>query len=156
MTTNISPALLSFLIRAKKATYVGGGGKAASSRTASHDLTYEEGDLAYRDSYFGGTDFIGQEVVWQNGQPIWSMCYYGYILRPDLITPSQAGTISKAALSQPQAQGRLLENLRHSQNEFDFEITSHGTVEHFNGRETIQTNGALAYALDYFGGLLKV
>ena len=83
------------------------------------------------------------------------MCYYGYILRPDLITPSQAGTVSKAALSQPLAQGRLLENLRHSQNEFDFEITSQGTVEHFNGRETIHTTGILAYALDYFGGLTK-
>ncbi len=132
-----------------------GGGKAASSRTASHDLTYEEGDFTYRDSYFGGTDFIGQEVVWQKSQPIWSMCYYGYILRPDLITPTQAGNIIKAALSQPNAQGRLLDNLTFTQGLFTYEITSSGDVSHFKGREVITSQGELAYALDYFGGMIK-
>ena len=148
-------ALIPFLIRAKRATYVGGSGKAASSRTASHDLTYDEGDLAYLDSYFGGTDFIGQEVVWAKSEPIWSMCYYGYILRPDLITPTQAGTIIKAALSQPNAQGRLLDNLTFTHEAFTFAITSQGTVEHFTGRETIHSDQTLAYALDYFGGMVK-
>ena len=147
--------LLSFLIRAKKATYVGSGIKATPSRAGAHDLTYEEGEFTYRDSYFGGTDFIGQEVVWLKGQPIWSMCYYGYILRPDLITPTQAGTIIKSALSQLQAQGRLLENLDCTQGAYIYKITSSGDVNHFKGRETINTNDELAYALHYFGGMIK-
>ena len=147
--------LLAFLIRAKKATYVGNGAKAASSRTASHDLAYEEGEWRYLDSYFGGMDFIGQEVVWHKGQPIWSMCYYGYIIRADLITPTQAGTLLKAAISQPEAQGRLLENLTFIQNHFKYEITSTGDVSHFKGRETIHAENAHVYALDYFGGLIK-
>ncbi|MEO9167527.1 MAG: DUF5680 domain-containing protein [Aestuariivirga sp.] len=147
--------LLPFLIRAKRATYVGDGVKASPSRTASHDLTYEEGEWSYRDSYFGGTDFIGQEVVWHKGRPIWSMCYYGYILRADLITPTQAGTIIKRALSLPQAQGRLLDNLTFEMDDFKYEITSQGDVTHFKGRETIHAANTLAYALDYFGGLIK-
>jgi hypothetical protein len=147
--------LLPFLIRAKKATYVGNGDKATPSRPGAHDLTYNEGELTYRDSYFGGTDFIGQEVVWLRGQPIWSMCYYGYIVRPDLITPTQAGDIIKAALSQPQAQGRLLENLVFAQGVYVYEIASSGDVNHFKGREVIATQGELAYALDYFGGMIK-
>ena len=155
MSIKPETTLLPFLIRAKKATYVGGGAKASASRTGAHDLTYEEGEWSYRDSYFGGTDFIGQEVVWHKAVPIWSMCYYGYILRADLIMPTQAGSIIKRALSQPQAQGRLLDNLTFETDNFKYEIVSEGEVAHFKGRETIRTANTLAYALDYFGGLVR-
>jgi Domain of unknown function (DUF5680) len=73
------PSLHPFIIRAKKATYVAGSVKDKSSRPSSHDLSFHEGDWTYRDSYFGGTDFIGQETVWFKGEPVWSMIYYGYI-----------------------------------------------------------------------------
>jgi Domain of unknown function (DUF5680) len=148
--TNL-PALTRFIITAKKATYIASGTPAGSSRAGSHDLTYEAPPYSYRDSYFGGTDFIGQETVWLNAEPIWAMNYYGYILRPDLITPTQAGNILKAALSQPHAQGRLLDNFEHE----NYKIQSQGTVAHFSGVETITINEALAYQLDYHGGLIK-
>lgn len=74
-----------FITRAKKATYVAGGAKDQCSRPGSHDLSFREGDWTYRDSYFGSTDFIGQETVWLKDEPDWSMIYYGYILRPNLI-----------------------------------------------------------------------
>jgi hypothetical protein len=144
-------ALTRFIITAKKATYIASDSPVASSRPGSHDLTYEASPYAYRDSYFGGTDFVGQEVVWLRAEPIWAMNYYGYILRPDLITPTQAGNILKAALSQPHAQGRLLDNFEHE----NYKIQSQGTVAHFSGTEAITLNGALAYQLDYHGGLIK-
>ena len=83
------------------------------------------------------------------------MCYYGYVLRPTLITPTEAGTIIKRALSQPQAQGRLLDNLTFEMDHFKYEITSEGDIAHFKGHETIHIANTLAYALDYFGGLIK-
>jgi hypothetical protein len=147
--------LQDFVIRAKKATYVGDGARAPSSRLGSHDLTFADGDWAYRDSYFGGIDFLGQEVVWHRGEPVWSMCYYGFILRPDLITATQAGNVLKAALSKPEAQGRLLDNLQYVKNGFDYAIASEGSIERFKGRETIHMDGVLSYALDYFGGVVK-
>jgi Domain of unknown function (DUF5680) len=147
--------LLPFLIRAKKATYIGAGAKQAASRPGSRDLIYTEGEFIYRDSYFGGTDFIGQETVWQSETPTWSMVYYGYILRPDLINGAQAATLLRAALSQPRSQGRLLDNLEFSADGKNYVIVSQGTVEHFKGRETITVNEVLVYALDYFGGLVK-
>jgi Domain of unknown function (DUF5680) len=143
--------LLEFIITAKKATYVGSGAAAVSSRQGSHDLTFETLPFVYRDSYFGGADFIGQEVVWQNHEPIWAMNYYGYILRPDLITPTQAGNTLKAALAQPHAQGRLLDNFEFN----NYKITSQGNISRFDGVEMITVDGALAYQLDYHGGLIK-
>ena len=91
--------LEAFVVRAKTATYVGSGAPAESSRLGSHDLTFASDEWLYRDSYFGGTDFLGQETVWLRGEPVWAENYYGYILRPDLIDATQAGATIKAALS---------------------------------------------------------
>ena len=63
------------IVKAKTATYVGGGGKAPACRTGSHDLAWSEGEWRYLDSYFGGTDFLGQEVVWRGSEPVWAMNY---------------------------------------------------------------------------------
>jgi hypothetical protein len=101
-------ALDRFIVEAKRQTYVGDGVKAAASRMGAHDLTYTVGDWSYRDSYFGGTDFLGQETVWLRDEPVWAMNYYGYILRPDLIDAGRAGATIKAALSVMYAEGRFL------------------------------------------------
>ena len=92
-------ALEDFIIRAKAATYAGGGAPAASCRPASHDLVFCDGGFRYLDSYFGGTDFSGQEVVWRDGEPVWAMGYHGRVLRDDLITGTEAGATVKAALT---------------------------------------------------------
>jgi hypothetical protein len=64
-----------FVVRAKAACYAGDGAGTSPSRTGSHDLGYAEADWSYRDSYFGATDFIGQEVVWCGTAPVWAMNY---------------------------------------------------------------------------------
>jgi hypothetical protein len=74
--------LEAFVVRAKSATYVGRGLTAESSRLGSHDLTFQSEEWRYRDSYFGGTDFLGQETVWLGTEPVWAENYYGYIIRP--------------------------------------------------------------------------
>jgi hypothetical protein len=71
-----------FIIRAKKVTYVAGGTKDSSSRPSSHDLSFRDGDWTYRDSDFGDTDFLVQETVWFEDEPVWSMIYYGTITAP--------------------------------------------------------------------------
>jgi Domain of unknown function (DUF5680) len=70
-----------FVVRAKRGTYVGNGIVSPSSRPGSHDLTYDEDHWSYRDSYFGGTDFLGQETVWRDEVPVWAMNYYGSFSR---------------------------------------------------------------------------
>ena len=47
-------SIVSFLIRAKRATYAGKGAETASSRIGSHDLVYRENSLMYYDTYLGG------------------------------------------------------------------------------------------------------
>lgn len=148
-------ALTAFIVAAKRATYVGGGRPAPASRFGAHDLVFEDGALAYRDSYFGGTDFLGQEVVWWNSDPVWAMNYYGYILRPELIDAAHAGATIKAALAALYAEGRFLGGFDWLGPHGRYVDRSEGDTARFYGREHILVGGVEAYALDYYGGLIK-
>ena len=147
--------LEAFVVRAKSATYVGSGAAAESSRLGSHDLTFASDEWLYRDSYFGGTDFLGQETVWLRAQPVWAENYYGYILRPDLLDATQAGVTIKAALSAMYQEGRFLGGFDWAGPHGRYQDQSSGDVSHFHGREVILVSGVEAYALDYCGGLIK-
>lgn len=110
-----------FILPAKAACCVGHGAAAAASRIESNDLTLQDGDLTYRDSYFGGMDFIGQEVVWQAARPIWAMNYFGRILRDDLMTAVDGGAVIRAALSALCRAGRFPGGLQHSHGAFNYQ-----------------------------------
>ena len=69
-----------FLVKAKKETYASKKGKINSSRVASHDYKYEEGQYSYLDSFVGSSHFSGEEIVYENNIPIWSMNYYGRVI----------------------------------------------------------------------------
>lgn len=142
-----------FIVRAKAACYVGNGVTARSSRQGSHDLTYREGLLSYRDSYFGGTDFQGQETVWRGRKPLWSMVYHGFILRPDLIDAARAGATIKAALGELYREKRFLGGFSWAGPHGVYTDMSNGDWKRFQGRESIEVEGVEAYALNYSGGL---
>jgi hypothetical protein len=144
-----------FIVRAKAATYVGGGNHAPSSRPGSIDLLYRDGPFAYLDSYYGGTDFIGEEVVTYNDQPIWAMNYYGYILKPDLIDAATAGKVIKASLSALYEGGRFLGGFEFPVDEYIYTDTNEGDAAHFTGKEWILQQGIRVYELVYHGGLIK-
>jgi len=77
---NINEDIIDFLCRAKKATYAGTWPECESSRPNSHDLEYTENTLKYIDTYIGGERFAGEEALWQDDIPFWSMNYIGIIL----------------------------------------------------------------------------
>ncbi len=71
-------ALTEFLTHAHHATYANlSAPKVTPLRPGSKDYHFEEGDFSYHDTYFGGKKFIGAEVVYFRGKPIWGMNYYG-------------------------------------------------------------------------------
>lgn len=147
--------LNAFIVRAKAATYVGGGAKAPSCRPGSHDLRFEDGAFAYLDSYFGGADFLGEEVVYFQGAAVWVMNYYGRILEPTLIAAAQAGQVIQASLSEMYKQGRFLGGFEHTVGTFRYFDTSAGSLASFTGREWITHGDIVVYELVYHGGLIR-
>jgi hypothetical protein len=144
-----------FIVKAKAATYVGGGEHAPSSRPGSIDLLFEDGPFVYLDSYYGGSDFIGEEVVYCNNQAIWAMNYYGYILKPDLIDAATAGKVIKASLSALYTEGRFLGGFEFESGGYVYTDTNEGNAAHFTGKEWISQQGVQVYELVYHGGLIK-
>jgi hypothetical protein len=147
--------LNAFIVRAKAATYVGNGKHVSSCRRGSNDLLFEEDMWAYHDSYFGGSDFIGEEVVYFAEKPVWAMNYYGRILHPDILTAAQAGQMIKASLSRLYREGRFLGGFEHTHQDLTYVDVSNGTVECFHGHELIRRGQVTAYELVYHGGLIK-
>ena len=144
-----------FIVEAKSQTYVGGGTKQRACRPGSHDIAYQRDRWRYLDSYFGGTDFAGQEVVWLDNEPVWAMNYFGRIVIPDLIDAVAAGTVIKEALSKMYAEhGRFLGGMELQHRLGYYVDSSSGYCSHFTGQEFIEIKGQRAYELDYRGGLI--
>jgi hypothetical protein len=148
-------ALEKFIVQAKAATYVGNGMKSLSHRPASHDLEYHEGQFDYIDSYFGGSDFIGEEVVYYRQQPVWAMNYYGRIIEPSRITAAEAGQVIKESLSRMYQTGRFLGGWVHNTAYGTYTDTNQGDFTSFTGKEWITRDGLMVYELHYHGGLIK-
>ena len=142
------------IVRAKAASYVAGGAKAEPSRRGSHDLIWIDGEWEYRDSYFGGTNFIGQEVLWFRQAPYWAMNYYGVICRPDLIDGERAGSTIMSALSTMYRTGRFLGGFEWVGEYGTYIDKSEGDARNFHGREVIMVDSEEAYALHYCGGVI--
>lgn len=72
--------LLCFLHTSNLKGYAGNGILSTPSRPASKDFQYEEGNLKYIDTYVGGERFSGEEGIWVDNMPYWTMNYCGRLL----------------------------------------------------------------------------
>jgi hypothetical protein len=146
--------LNAFIVHAKAKTYIGSGEESPSCRPASRDLKYAEGDFTYLDSYFGGADFIGEEVVYFQGKPVWAENYYGRLLEPGMISAAGAGLILKESLSRMYQEGRFLGGFSYQTDTGHYTDTNSGSLTAFAGKEWIAIDQVKVYELDYHGGLI--
>lgn len=145
-----------FIIEAKAATYMGGKKPLAhATRPGAKDIDYQRGSFRYLDSHFGGTDFLGQEVVWQDERPVWAMNYYGRILDPIHFDGERAGIVIKHALIALYQEGRFLGGFTHQHALGEYVDQSVGDYTSFHGVERILLSDRAVYQLDYQGGLIK-
>ena len=144
-----------FLIEAKKQTYANENvKKIVSSREGSHDYEYSNGIMKYHDTYFGGLNFMGEEVVYeQDDTPIWGMNYYGITLdknfseeamdkalRPALM---QVGTDNSIPVRGPK---------QYIDGEYKYAFNVTWDLNCFEGEEYIFKNGNKIYTLKCHGG----
>ena len=150
--------LCTFLIEAKKQTYANEKvKKILSTRRGSYDYEYSNGIMTYHDTYFGGTNFMGEEVVYlSNETPIWGMNYYGTTLDESL----SEETIDKALRPALMKVGeddiipvRGPKEFVNSEYKYTFEVS--GTIDYFDGVESIYKNNQKVYVLKCHGGAIK-
>lgn len=140
----------SFLCRAKRATYAGHGHEVSSSRPGSHDLQYEEGRLRYYDSYLGGEFFAGEEALWDDGVPFWSMNYVGRVLSEPFSGDFLKESLSLVTEEFPYRGPFLFQN-----GDFTYRCRAEGAFDWFHGTEEIYHRGTLVYDLLFHGGRIR-
>jgi Domain of unknown function (DUF5680) len=152
--------LAAFLVEAKRRTYAGLDDDATVSTpviAGSKQLEYNDGELSYRDIYFGMAYFVGQEVVTDKQRAIWSMSYAGGV-SPELTDRDQFlgvyAFLRKALLCI--GEDRPFRGpSRFEQGSYRYVDTSEGELSEFHGTERIYLEGMPVYVLRYSGGIIR-
>lgn len=148
--------LLSFLDAAGKATYAGGGAyEKAPERPGFHELTCQNGDFSYRDSYTGFIRSWGTEVVRYKNKPVWTSLYGGGMVEGEENIANECFTFLKKVLSTREegffsVRGpRLLED-----GDWKHTYKQDGNYDNFSGYQEIFYKGELVFFHHAIGGLV--
>ena len=156
-----SSTFVNFLIKAKKSTYANSTiEKSKSSRTGSSDYNYEEiidgKKYTYHDTYFGGTKFMGEEVVYcDSDKPIWGMNYYGITFDDTLGEEAMDSALRPALMKVKENDIPVRGPSKFENNGYIYTFNTTGTMESFDGVEQIYKNNKLIYELHCSGGIIE-
>jgi hypothetical protein len=144
-----------FLVKAKINGYASSGeGGERILEDRSKELIFEENNFKYRDRYFGFNPFIGEEIVWKEGEIIWGMHYYGRVLSEE-IPAKEIYEFLKEALRQVRKDKPFRGPESFKKEHFEYVNEVNGSVEEFCGIEKIFYNGKEVYRLVYHGGSIN-
>jgi hypothetical protein len=148
-------SLAEFLVRAKRSTYAAQGDEASvpALLPGTHQLEFTDGQRLYRDVYAGGRRFAGQEIVYLGDEVEWSMAYAGGVLA-DLGEADVAEVYAflRIALERVTVELPFRGPGRLSRQSWRYRNRIRGTIDTFEGRETIARDGVVVHALTYAGG----
>jgi len=129
--------------------------QATPLRPKSKDYHFEEGDLTYHDTYFGGTKFIGEEIVYKNGEPAWGMNYYGFTLDNAINENLYDAILRPALMSGPGDNIPVRGPKEFTNGDYTYTFSAAGTLANFTGIEEISKNGHVVCRLHCHGGFIE-
>lgn len=146
----INEDIIDFLCKAKKSTYAGKGPEVKPSRPNSHDLEYVEGNLKYIDTYLGGEKFSGEEALWKDNIPLWSMNYIGRVLDERFL-----GSFLKEVLSLVSKESPYRGPVIYQNGQYKYHCIINGEFNWFQGHEEIYFEDIKVYECFFHGGSIK-
>lgn len=128
-------------------------------RKGFFEMTYEEGDWSYRDSFVGFYVSTGQEIVRYKGQPVWHCSYGGGVLLEDKIGDEdfflkELEPFLRESLSQKDPHGPYTHRgpKSYARGDWRYENNPEGDINQFSGMEYIHYKGLQVFYHKYFGG----
>ena len=113
--------------------------------------------MVYHDTYFGGTNFIGEEVVYVDDKTYWAMNYYGVTLDETLGEEAMDNALRPALMNVGVDKDVIPvsgpKEMINGEYKYSFEIV--GDINYFSGVEIIYKNDKKIYELKCHGGLVK-
>lgn len=143
--------LIEFLITAKKNTYASNNNQDNTSyRPNSHDLIYENDKYKYHDSYFGGENFIGEEILYKNNIPIWGMNYCGIELNENFSSKFLKEALSNVSIDKPFRGPDIYQD-----GDYLYICKHNGDFNRFQGIEEIYFHKEKIYECTFHGGIIN-
>ena len=145
-----------FLKKANKSTYAAEGAiKAPSARLKSKDYEFRDGAWLYHDTYFGGVQFIGEEIVYKDDELLWGMNYNGFVTDPT-ITEAEIDKSLRGALKQEYDDMIPVRGPKNFKIEnYEYKNSIKGELDQFEGREEVLKDGKQIYFAVFHGGFIK-
>lgn len=149
--------LRSFIDRAGKSTYAGGGKREENpQRPEFIELVYSEDGFDYRDSYTGYIRSRGMEVVRENGKPVWSSAYGGGMIEgKEELANKTFGFLKKAMSSDEEGFNSFRGPRNFIDGDWEYKYKQEGDIEEFHGYEEIHFKGKLVFIHRIIGGVIK-
>jgi hypothetical protein len=144
-----------FLLNAKNSTYA--NPELAITRQledGTKELIFETASFKYRDRYFGFNPFLGEEVVWEDGKPVWAMNYAGLVTDP-ASSGDEVYKFLQKAMRQVGPDRPFRGPDHYQEGDFEYFDQSEGDLNFFTGIEKIYFRGQEVYRLYYHGGNIR-
>jgi hypothetical protein len=142
-----------FLVQAKRRTYGSSTSEPKQLDDSSKEYLVEIEEYVYRDRHFGGNPFIGEEVVYREGTPVWSMNYYGKATQRD---SNEVFSFLVKALGKVEKKKPYRGPEKYAEGPWLYRYLSRGNVNSFWGEEEILYDGIKVYWLRFHGGEIGV
>lgn len=147
--------LAQFLAEANKATYANKDApKVAPSRLGSEDYHFEKDGLTYHDTYFGGRDFIGEEIVYEERKPVWGANYFGFVLDKATSEKDVYTFLRKALMAESGGVIPVRGPSAFSLDGKEYRFSAEGDLANFSGKEEIFFGEKLVYRALIHGGMV--
>lgn len=129
-------------------------GKEPTIINGGKSYSIKKDNLEYRDTYFDQHQYFqGQEILFENELPIWSMSYRGAAIEG--FAANEIFSVLQKFIKEYADKTRFGENFQRVNGEYKYIVTANGDTEEFSGREEIYKNNQLAHWMEYFGGKIK-
>lgn len=143
---------IKFLTSVRTKTYA--SGEEAEIIDGFKTYSIKKGDLEYRDAYTDQERFFqGQETIFKNEKPIWSMSYRG--AAEEGADTGKVFSYLQKVLKEHSDVVRLPGDKEFKDGVWRYEDHCDGTIGEFHGFEEIYQNDKLAHWMKYFGGEIK-
>ena len=141
-----------FLVEAKRRTSGSADSKPKQLDDGSKEYLVEMDDFVYRDRFFGYNPFVGQEIVFSGGEPIWSMNYHGKVTSRE---PEEVFSILVKALGLVEKKKPYRGPDKLEDGAWFYRFMSRGNINAFWGEEEILYDGVRVYWLRFHGGEIE-
>ena len=142
--------LVEFRLEASVNTYAAYMNETDSTRLDSHDFKYSNGPYTYHDTYVGGEQFAGEEVIWYEGKSQYAMNYAGRVLNQNF-----SGDFLKEALRQADKKMPFRGPGHYQSGQYIYKCNVVGDFTWFQGYEEIYCDNVKVYECYFHGGIMK-